>query len=266
MSSSVALHGVTVSYGTRAERVTALDDIDVSIEAGEYVTVIGSNGAGKSTLVNVIAGAVMPSAGQVKIGSADVTRLPDNRRAGRVSRVFQDVTAGTCADLTIAENMALASLRERGRSPFRRILSRRRTAEFHSELRHLGCGLEDRLMRPAGLLSGGQRQLVSLVMATMGDPAVLLLDEHTSALDPSMAELVMNRTDTVVRERGLTAVMVTHNMRHAALYGDRVLIMTQGRIVDDISGRERTALTEDKLIARFRDLAGGEITDRIIGV
>jgi putative ABC transport system ATP-binding protein len=265
MSAAVSIHDAVVMFRGRGDTVRAIDTLQMSIEPSEYVTVIGSNGAGKSTMVNLIAGEVRPESGAVLVGGLDVTSLPDHRRARAIGRVFQDVTAGTCAGLSIAENMAMAQLRRRRRSPMRPALSRGRLRALRDEMASLGGGLEHRITKPAGTLSGGQRQLVSLVMATMGDPDVLLLDEHTSALDPGMAEMVMNRTDAVIRDRGLTAVMVTHNMRHAATYGDRVLIMSRGRIVDDIAGRERQRLTEDSLIARFRSLAGADLSDRIIG-
>lgn len=265
MTSSIELHKATVRFGTNNDRVVALDGLDLRIAAGEYVTIVGSNGAGKSTLVNVIAGSVGLQQGNVILDGVDISRQPDYRRARQISRVFQDMHAGTCGELTIAENMVLALLREKGRSATRRASTKARNATFAAELALLNCGLEDRLGRPAALLSGGQRQLVSLVMATMGDPAILLLDEHTSALDPTMAELVMQKTDDSIRQKGLTAIMVTHNMRHAVAYGDRILIMSRGRVLDDIEGKERRQLSEEGLIQRFRSVTAEALTDRILG-
>lgn len=265
MTVTLQLADVSVQFNSGADRIHALQQVDLDVVTGEYITIVGSNGAGKSTLANIVAGAVLPTSGRVLINGRDVTRHRDFRRAGAVSRVFQDVNDGACATLTVGENMLLAQMRGGSRSPLRMASSRKKRATIREQLAELNVGLENKLDVLAGALSGGQRQLVSLLMAVSGSPAVLLLDEHTSALDPHMARLVMERTDAVIRERGLTALMVTHNMSHAARYGHRVLIMMRGRIAADISGAERERLHEAELIDRFRALADGGMTDTLLG-
>jgi putative ABC transport system ATP-binding protein len=265
MSGAVRLTDVVVQYQTGSDRLRALRSVNLDVAPGEYVTIVGANGAGKSTLANVIAGAVLPSSGRVAIAGRDVTRKRDYQRAASVSRVFQDVNDGACATLTVAENMLLAHLRAHRRSPIRLAANRRRRALLREELAALRVGLENKMDVPAGALSGGQRQLVSLLMAVTGQPQVLLLDEHTSALDPEMAHIVIERTDSVIRERGLTALMITHNMAHAAHYGDRVLIMMRGQVAADIQDGERARLDADGLIQRFRALAADAVTDTLLG-
>ena len=216
----IRVEGLTVTFhrGTPME-TKALRGLDLEIPTGQFVTVIGSNGAGKSTLLNAVAGEVVPQSGRILIGSADVTRWPAPRRSALVARVFQDPLAGTCETLTIEENLSLAAARGRRRG-LRLAIDRRSREEFRSRLRSLGLGLENRLGDKVGLLSGGQRQAVSLLMATLCPSQVLLLDEHTAALDPKTADFVLNLTNRIVTEQRLGTLMVTHAIRQAlALVG-----------------------------------------------
>lgn len=238
----------------------ALRDITLRLEAGEFVSVIGSNGAGKSTLLNTIAGTIPVDQGRVHIGEADVTRLPEHKRCSGCARVFQDPLTGTCGPLTIEENLALAVDRGRHRT-MRRALTKTRRADFRRALEPLGMGLESRLVDRMDRLSGGQRQALSLLMATLAPSEVLLLDEHTAALDPVMAELVVNLTDRIVREKGLTALMVTHSMAQALAYGDRLIMMHRGRIALDLDAQERRRLSVEDLIAEFSRQVGGALDD-----
>jgi len=266
VSESIELANISV-YFSRAggDVVPALRRLSLSVEPSEYVTVVGPNGAGKSTLINVLAGSVIPQEGEVFIGNRRVTDMPDFRRSRWVSRVFQDPTQATCDALSVKENLSLALMRGRGRSPFRLAVDRRRTRQFQELLAVYGRNLENRLDQEVGRLSGGERQLLAVIMGVMQEPSVLLLDEHTSALDPHIGALVMRLTDELVRKQGLTTIMVTHNMRYAAQFGDRLLIMSGGVIVDDIRADEKRGLTEDSLIRRFREALAGELTDRLIG-
>lgn len=250
---------VVFGRGTPLEK-KAISKIDLTIETGSFVTVIGSNGAGKSTLLGVLAGDVLPTAGKVVIGSTDVTRQPTAQRAGQVARVFQDPLAGSCGALSIEENLALAASRgqARGLSP---ALGKNRREFFRERIASLNLGLENRLKDRMDLLSGGQRQAVSLVMATLAGSDVLLLDEHTAALDPGMAEFVMSLTDKVVTERKLTTLMVTHSMRQALDHGTRTIMLHAGEIVLDVSGDERKGLQVEDLIDMFRKIRGQSIDD-----
>jgi putative ABC transport system ATP-binding protein len=238
---------------TPDERV-ALDDVDLKLSAGTFTVVVGTNGAGKSTLLNVIAGSVRPASGAVLIGEQDVTGWPVHRRARFVARVFQDPMTGTAPTLTIEENLALAHLRG-GRRSLRLALNGKRRNEYRALLAPFGLGLENRLASPVGLLSGGQRQVLALTMSTLARPDVLLLDEHTAALDPRIAELVMKASADLIREHRLTALMVTHNMRHALDHGDRLLMMDAGRIKLDIDANSRKGMTVADLVRRFGDEA-----------
>jgi putative tryptophan/tyrosine transport system ATP-binding protein len=233
-------------------------DLSLEIPAGQFATVIGSNGAGKSTLLNVIAGEVLLDSGHVSIGSKEVTRLPPWQRAGLVARVFQDPRAGTCELLTVEENLALATRRGHSRG-LRLALDARRRLQFKHELQRLGLGLENRLRDPMGLLSGGQRQATSLLMAAIQPMQILLLDEHVAALDPRTAAFVLDLTRRVVAEHRLTALMVTHSMRHALAMGDRTIMLHEGRVVLDVAGPERLRMTVDDLIKRFRSQQGEEL-------
>jgi putative ABC transport system ATP-binding protein len=236
--------------GTPDERV-AIDDLSLSLDDGQFTVVIGSNGSGKSTLLNLVAGPVTADSGTVAIDGVDVTRWPTHRRAGRVARVLQDPMLGTLPTLSVEENLALAEMRGRGRGLGPALTAARRE-RYRALLAAYGLGLERRLGGRVGALSGGQRQVVSLAMAVLETPRVLLLDEHTAALDPRTAAIVQQATLTAVAEHRLTTLMVTHDMRQALDVGDRLLMMHAGRIVLDASGDERRALTVEGLVRRFR--------------
>lgn len=228
----------------------ALQGITLRIEPGEFITIIGSNGAGKSTLLNAISGEAIPSSGSIHIDETDVTLLPASRRAFLVSRVFQDPLAGTCGDLTVAENLSLAESRGHKRL-FQRALPRMRRQHYTELLARLNLGLENRLDTSMSLLSGGQRQAISLIMATLSPLKILLLDEHTSALDPKTADFIMQLTETLVKEQQLTALMVTHSLQKAMHVGTRTLMLHEGRIIYDVQGDERKGLTVPDLLAKF---------------
>lgn len=250
---------VTFNRGTPME-TKALRGLDVAIAAGEFVTVIGSNGAGKSTLLNVLTGDAAASAGTVAIDEQDVTAWPSARRAAFVARVFQDPMAGSCADLTIEENLALAAARG-ARRGLRAAVDRGRRHEFGDRLRALGLGLETRLADRMGLLSGGQRQAVSLLMATLRPMKILLLDEHTAALDPKTADFVLDLTRHIVAEQRLTTLMVTHSMRQALDCGSRTIMLHEGRIVFDVAGDQRKGLDVPDLLALFARQRGQQLAD-----
>ena len=238
------------SPGTPNEK-TALKDIDFALEDGEFAVVIGSNGAGKSTLLNALAGEAAVDSGEIRIDGRDMRNQPVYRRASLVSRVFQDPMLGTAPTLSIEENLALAARRGR-RKTLRLGLNRRNRDDFRERISVLGLGLEDRLSEKVQLLSGGQRQSLTLVMASLTAPRLMLLDEHTSALDPRAAELVLKLTRAVVAGDAITTLMVTHNMQHALQFGDRLLMMREGRIVLDAAAEEKARLTVADLVGRFR--------------
>jgi putative ABC transport system ATP-binding protein len=250
---------VTFARGTPLEK-RALAGIDLAIDAGEFVSVIGSNGAGKSTLLSAIAGDVPASGGRILIDGDDVTRQSTVRRSARVARVFQDPLAGSCGQLTIEENLALAAARGRRRG-LGRALSGARHELFRERVAELGLGLETRLHDRMALLSGGQRQALALLMATLAKSSVLLLDEHTAALDPGMAEFVVDLTRRTVLEHRLTTLMVTHSMRQALDLGTRTIMLHEGRIVLDVKGEERAGLTVGALVAMFRRQRGQTLDD-----
>ncbi len=257
----------TFNPGTVNEKV-AINGISLTVENGEFATIIGSNGAGKSTLFNCIAGSFYVDEGSIELEDRDITFVPDYMRATEIGRLFQDPMRGTAPNMTIEENLALAYLRasKRGqRSPFSRISAAERKL-FRERLALLGMGLEDRMKQPVGLLSGGQRQALTLLMAaTLVPPKILLLDEHTAALDPATAEKVLNLTRKVVEENNLACLMITHNMHSALELGNRTLMMDSGKIVLDIKGKERDGLTVDGLLERFSVGAGKELdNDRIL--
>jgi putative ABC transport system ATP-binding protein len=240
----------TFFAGTASQRV-ALDGVDLSLPKRCFCVVVGSNGAGKSTLLNAVAGAFSPDAGRISIDDQDVTKAAPEVRARVVSRVFQDPMIGTAADMTVEENLLLAELRaQKRRLRWGLTAARRRT--YRDRLALLGLGLENRLSERVSLLSGGQRQAVSLAMAICGGPKLLLLDEHTAALDPGTAALVMQATVRVVEEEHLTTLMVTHNMQHAIDFGDRLVMMESGKIRFSFEGDEKQGLTVNSLVARFR--------------
>jgi putative ABC transport system ATP-binding protein len=250
---------VTFNRGTPME-TPALRDLDLAIPAGEFVTVIGSNGAGKSTLLNVLTGDATVSAGRVVIDGQDVTGWAAPRRAALVARVFQDPLAGSCADLSIEENLALAAARG-SRRGLRLAIDRGGREFFRDQLRRLNLGLENRLGDRMGLLSGGQRQAVSLLMATLQPMKILLLDEHTAALDPKTAEFVLDLTNRIVEEQKLTTLMVTHSMRQALDHGTRTLMLHEGRIVFDVAGAARKGLDVPDLLALFARQRGQTLAD-----
>jgi len=233
--------------------VPALRGVSLTMPAGQFLTVIGSNGSGKSTILNVIAGTYLTDTGTIRIGDVDVTRWPEHRRAALVGRVFQDPFKGTCPSMTVAENLRMAELRGKRRG-LRVGLDRASLERYRAALASLGMRLEGRLQASMGTLSGGQRQAVTLLMATLTRPDLLLLDEHTAALDPRAAEQVMTVTDYVVRTQRLTTLMVTHSMEHAVRFGDRTIMMHRGMVIADLSGDERRGVTEADLLVRFADL------------
>ncbi|WP_374017700.1 ABC transporter ATP-binding protein [Paenibacillus thiaminolyticus] len=242
----------------------ALTDIRLHLNPGDFVTVIGSNGAGKSTLMNIISGVLIPDAGTVHIEEHDVTLMSEHRRSRWIGRVFQDPMAGTAPDMTIEENLAIAAKRMGGRG-LRPGVNRKRKAWFAEELSRVGIGLENRLNAKVGLLSGGERQALSLLMATFTKPSILLLDEHTAALDPSRAEWITRLTDEIVRENSLTTLMVTHNMEQAIRLGNRLIMMDKGSIVLDVPAASKQSLTVDKLLREFERIRGEKfVDDRVV--
>ena len=240
--------------------VTAIHALNCSIETGDFVTVIGSNGAGKSTFLNLIAGTMMRDRGEIYLAGHRVTTWPEHRRAAYIGRVFQDPLSGTCAAMTIEENFAMAARRGL-RQGLRWGVTNKDRKLFREKLCVLGLGLEYRLRDRVGLLSGGQRQSLTLLMATLRHPRILLLDEHTAALDPRTASQVLTLTRELIRDMHLTAIMVTHNMRHALEMGNRLIMMHQGRIILDVSGPEKQKLQVQDLLDRFAQLKGDQITD-----
>ena len=244
----------------QSHEVRALRGLSLAIAPGEWVTVIGTNGAGKSTLLNTIAGVYLPDRGTVQIQGRDVTSWGEHRRAAMIGRVFQNPLDGTAGTLTIEQNLALA-LRRGERPSLRWGVNRTRRAEFRTALARLGMGLEDRLAAPVRLLSGGQRQALTLLMATLARPAVLLLDEHTAALDPGAAAQVEQLTSEFVQAGSLTTLMVTHNMQQALAYGTRTLMLHQGQVVLDLAADERRGLTVADLVARFAQVRREALTD-----
>jgi putative tryptophan/tyrosine transport system ATP-binding protein len=250
---------VTFARGTPLE-MRALRGIDLVVPSGQFLTVIGSNGAGKSTALNVMAGGVRPDSGRVMIDDVDVTDRPIHSRARLVSRVFQDPKMGTCDDMTILENFAIAQGRTNPRG-FRFAIDRSLRKHVGERLESLKLGLEHRLNDKVGLLSGGQRQAINLLMSTVGQTRVLLLDEHAAALDPRTGEFVMELTQDIVRSLSLTAVMVTHSMAQALQFGDRTVMFHRGKIIFDVDGEQRAAMTVTDLLRLFRRDQGEELAD-----
>lgn len=258
---ALELHGVrrTFAAGTTNE-VKALQGVDLIMRRGEFAIVLGTNGSGKSTLLNAIAGSFPIDRGVVRLEGIDLTEVSEHRRARMIGRVFQDPFTGTAGDLTIAENLALAARRGRHLS-LRPALNAERLAQLRQQLASLDMGLEDRLDTPMGRLSGGQRQAITLLMATLVRPSLLLLDEHTAALDPKSAELVLTRTQELIKREGLTTIMVTHSLQQAVRMGDRVLIMHRGQIVQDIQGIRKRRLRVDDLLDRFEENRSADLLD-----
>ena len=254
----------TFHPGTVHEK-RALQDLSLHLAPGDFVTIVGSNGAGKSTLFNAIAGTFLPDSGTITLAGADITDLPDYKRSKDIGHMFQDPLKGTAPNMTIEENLALAYLRaSHTKSPFSRV-SKADREEFREALSRLGLGLEDRMRQPVGLLSGGQRQALTLLMATLVPPKLLLLDEHTAALDPATAEKVLALTKSIVAEHRITCLMITHNIQSALDLGNRTIMMSAGRIVLDVADGQRAGLTMEDLLALFREKTAQKLdNDRIL--
>ena len=255
------LIGVKKTFNARTvnEKV-ALNGVDLHLNDGDFVTVIGGNGAGKSTTLNAIAGVWPIDEGQILIDGVDITHLSEHKRAGMLGRVFQDPMTGTAATMQIEENLALAARRGEKRT-LRAGITRAEREEYREKLKTLGLGLEDRMTSKVGLLSGGQRQALTLLMATLKKPRLLLLDEHTAALDPRTAEKVLTLSRQIIEENKLMTMMVTHNMRDAIAYGNRLIMMHEGRVILDIAGEEKKKLTVENLLAQFARVSGDEFAN-----
>ena len=253
----------TFNPGTVNEK-TALDGVSLTLRDGDFVSVIGGNGAGKSTLLNAVAGTWLVDSGTISIDGVNVTRLPEHKRAQVIGRVFQDPMMGTAATMQIEENLALA-LRRGKRRTLRAGITAAERDQYRELLKILGLGLEDRLTTKVGLLSGGQRQALTLLMATLQKPKLLLLDEHTAALDPKTAAKVLETTERIIQRDHLTTLMITHNMRDAIAHGNRLIMMYDGRIVVDVSGEEKQRLTVEDLLALFEKASGQALaSDRML--
>ncbi len=251
----------TFNPGTVNEK-KALTDLSLHLDQGDFVTILGSNGAGKSTLFNAIAGSFVVDSGSITLDGVDITNQPDYKRSKVIGRMFQDPLRGTAPNMTIEENLALAYMRaSHGTSPFS-MVSKADRKEFRERLAQLDLGLEDRMNHPVGLLSGGQRQALTLLMATLVTPKLLLLDEHTAALDPATAEKVLALTERIVRENSITCLMITHNIPSALALGNRTIMMNNGSIVMELAGEERAAMTTEKLLQAFHQQ--GMSNDRIL--
>lgn len=249
----------TFNLGTINEK-KALNGVNLKLEAGDFVTVIGGNGAGKSTVLNAIAGVWPVDSGAIIIDGMNVTGLPEHKRASVLGRVFQDPMTGTTATMEIQENLALAARRGQFRG-LRRGITKKEKKEYRELLATLDLGLEDRMTSKVGLLSGGQRQALTLLMATLKKPKLLLLDEHTAALDPKTAAKVLELSDHIIEDHKLTAMMVTHNMRDAIIHGNRLIMMNEGRVILDIKGEEKKRLTVEDLLRKFEEISGEEFAN-----
>ena len=249
----------TFNKGTINEKV-ALDGVDLNLNPGDFVTIIGGNGAGKSTTLNAIAGVWDIDEGEIIIDGDDITRLTEHKRARYLGRVFQDPMTGTAATMSIEENMAIAARRGESRG-FRWGITKKEREQYKEQLKMLGLGLEERLSTKVGLLSGGQRQAVTLLMAALKKPKLLLLDEHTAALDPKTAAKVLEISDKLIEENHLTAMMVTHNMKDAIAHGNRLIMMHEGKIIYDVSGEDKKKLHVSDLLAKFEEVSGGEFAN-----
>ena len=253
---------MTFNPGTVNEK-KALTDINLHMESGEFATIVGSNGAGKSTLFNAIAGSFIPDTGSILLDGVDMTFQPDFRRSKAIGRLFQDPLKGTAPNMTIEENLGLAYSRGKRRSLTIGI-RKKDVSVFRERLKELDLGLEDRMKMPVGLLSGGQRQALTLLMATIVTPKLLLLDEHTAALDPKTAEKVMRITEKIVKENALTTLMITHNISNAIEYGNKTIVMSQGKLLLTIEGEQRANMTVEKLMKLYSDTAEDELSDKMI--
>lgn len=229
-------------------------DFNLSIEEGQFVSVVGSNGSGKTSMLNIICGSIPVDQGTIEIGGVDITNMPEYKRQRRIGRVYQDPARGTCPHMTILENMSLAD--NKGK-PFNLLpgTNRQRVDDYRESLKSLGLGLEDKMNVKVGVLSGGQRQAMALLMSTMTPIEFLILDEHTAALDPKTAEVIMELTDKVVKEKKLTTIMVTHNLRYAVEYGDRLLMMHQGQAIMDKAGKEKKEIQIDDILEKFNAIS-----------
>ena len=248
------------SKGTPDEKI-ALNNLSLSVNDKDFITVIGANGAGKSTMFNAIAGTYLTDEGTITLDGKDITSMPEHKRARLIGRLFQDPMKGSAPGMTIEENLALAA----GRGGWLSVLSKKDKKLFREKLSLLDMGLEDRMSQPVGLLSGGQRQALTLMMATFNPPKLLLLDEHTAALDPATAEKVLTLTKSIVSENNLTCLMITHNMQSALELGNRTIMMHGGNIIFDAEGEERSKLTVQDLLNKFKENAGKELdNDRML--
>jgi putative ABC transport system ATP-binding protein len=256
----ISLKSITKYFNRGSvNEVLSLDNINLDVEPGEFVAIIGSNGAGKSTLLNCVAGSHLPDAGMVMLNDTDITFWPEYKRARFIGRVFQDPLLGTCSTLSIEQNLALA--KKRGSKRGLGIGVKKRDRElFKEKLRVLGLRLEDRLQDKVGLLSGGQRQALTMIMTTVIHPEVLLLDEHTAALDPKTANQILELTDKIIHELKLTTLMVTHNMKQALIFGNRLIMLHMGRVIMDVRGEEKKNLNVQDLLSRFYEVQGEEFS------
>ena len=252
----------TFNAGTVNEK-QALRGVSLTLQDGDFCTVIGGNGAGKSTMLNAVAGTFPVDSGSIVIGGTDVTRLPEHKRAKFIGRVFQDPMMGTAPTMQIEENLALAARRGKRRT-LRPGITKKERAEYAERLKILDLGLEDRMTTKVGLLSGGQRQALTLLMASLVKPKLLLLDEHTAALDPKTAAKVLEATEKIVTRDRLTTLMITHNMKDAITYGDRLIMMKDGQIIFDISGEEKKKLTVEDLLDKFKVAGEDDLSDKMI--
>ena len=245
---------VKIYQGGTVNETCLFDGFSLSIPEGQFVCVVGSNGSGKTSLLNIICGSIPIDEGRILIGGEDITGMPEHRRLRRIGRVYQDPARGTCPSMTILENMSMADTKGR---PFnlRPCVNRRKTDEYRAMLAQLGLGLEDKMGVMVGSLSGGQRQAMALLMSTMTPIEFLILDEHTAALDPKTAEIIMQLTGKIVAQKKLTTIMVTHNLRYAVEYGNRLLMMHQGHLELDLSGEARRSLRVDDLLRRFNEIS-----------
>lgn len=250
------------AYTINEKRV--LKGLNLTLNESDFVTVIGGNGAGKSTMLNMIAGVYYPDSGSIRLDGMDITRMPEFKRASYLGRVFQDPMMGTAAGMEIEENLALAYRRGKRRG-FGWGISKAEKEIYVEQLKKLDLGLEDRLTSKVGLLSGGQRQALTLLMSTLKNPRLLLLDEHTAALDPKTAQKVLELTEKIIAENSLTALMITHNMKHAIQYGNRLIMMHEGKIIYDVSGEEKKKLHVKDLLDKFESVSGSEFAnDRML--
>lgn len=247
-------------YRGGSERIIALDSVDLQVNLSDFITIIGSNGAGKSTLLNIIAGVHLPDLGRIMFNGTDITRFPEYRRTKYMGRVYQDPMMGTASMMAVEENMAMAVLRGQRRGLRRGVNSRLRQ-QFHEALAPLGLGLENRLKHNVGTLSGGQRQALAIVMATISNPALLLLDEHTASLDPKTGRTILELTEQVVLQGNLTTLMVTHNMEQALRLGNRLIMMDAGRIILDLDAEQKSSLTVSDLVEQFELASGKRFVD-----